>query len=56
MPNNMDKKILSYRPLTKEEVKMVGSWSKKEVFVMGFFVVSIFSTWMLGIFLSKNTE
>ena len=56
MSNNMDKKMLFYRPLTKEEVKQIGSWSRKEILVMGYFVVTIFSTSMLGIFLGKNTD
>ena len=31
-------------------------WSKKEVFVMGFFVVGVFTLWMSGIYISKGME
>ena len=31
-------------------------WSKKEVFLMGFFVVAVFTLWMSGIYISKGME
>ena len=31
-------------------------WSKKEIFLMGFFVVAVFTLWMSGIYISKGME
>ena len=50
-----EKNEVSPNPLTKEDIKMVNPWSLQEILVMGFFVVAVFTTWMLGIFLSQES-
>ena len=50
-----EKKDVSPNPPTKEEMKVVNPWSLQEILMMGFFVVAVFTTWMLGIFLSQES-